>query len=100
MNALVADCRSASQSPYRTLLANFDAAYRNMKNSSENFNNALAAVSAGQNQYEGRSRIDYAGRAYEDARDEFMFAVAKLNQFLISQIVASRSTMHAAANHG
>jgi hypothetical protein len=95
-----AECRTASQSQYRTLLADFDAAYRQLKELSEDFNNALAEASAGQYQHEGRSRIDYAGRAYEDAREEFMFAVRKLNEFLIGQIVSSRSSIQAAASHG
>jgi hypothetical protein len=29
-----------------------------------------------------------------------MFAVAKLNEFLIGQIISSRATLQAAANHG
>jgi hypothetical protein len=99
MTVLSTECRSASGSQYGILLANFDAAYRTMKNSSEDFNNALAEVSTGQYQHEGRSRIDYAGRAYEDAREEFMFAVAKLNEFLIGQIISSRSSIRAAASH-
>jgi hypothetical protein len=95
---VVAECRSASESQYRILLAHFDAAYRNLKEASETFNNTLAEFSAGQYQYEGRSRIDYASRAHEDAREEFMLAVTELNQFLINQIVSSRSTIRAAAS--
>jgi hypothetical protein len=100
MSALVADCRSANASHYRTLLANFDAAYRNKKNSSEDFNKALLEFSAGPPPHEGRSRIDRASTAYENAREEFTFAVARLNEFLIGQIVSSRSTIQAAASHG
>jgi hypothetical protein len=100
MTAFGAECRSANENQYQTLLADFDAAYRHLKELSEDFNNAVAGVSAGQCQHEGRSRIDYAGRAYEDAREEFMFAVRKLNAFLIGQIVSSRSSIQVAANHG
>ena len=100
MTAVAAECRSANKIQYRTLLANFDAAYRNMKNSSEDFNNALLEGSAGPPPQEGRSRVDRACRAYEDAREEFQLAAAMLNVFLIGQIVSSRSTIQAAATHG
>jgi hypothetical protein len=95
----VAECRSANQTQYRTLLANFDAAYRNMKNSSEDFNTALLEFSAGPSAYEGRSRIDRASTAYEDALEQFQLAVAKLNEFLIGQIVSSRSAIQHATTH-
>jgi hypothetical protein len=97
MTAVAVECRSANQSQYRTLLANFDAAYRNMKNASEDFNNALLEVAAGPPPREGRSRIDRASMAYEAAREEFQLAVAMLNVFLIGQILASRPTVQAAA---
>jgi hypothetical protein len=100
MTVLAPESRSVNGSQYCILLANFDAAYRNMKNASEDFNNALAEVSGGLAQHEGRSRIEGASRAHENAREEFMFAVAKLNEFLIGQIISSRSTLQAAANHG
>lgn len=100
MTDLAAECRSASESQYRILLVNFDASYRTLKAASETFNNALAEFSEGQYQYEGVSRIDYASRAQEDARIEFMLAVAELNEFLIGQTVSSRSSIGAAANHG
>ncbi len=100
MMTAIAECKSANGTQYRTLLANFDAAYRNKKNSSEDFNNALLGFSAGPPPHEGRSRIDSASRAYEDARAEFQFAVARLNEFLIGQIVSSRSTIQSAASHG
>jgi hypothetical protein len=100
MTDLAAEPRSGGDSPYRTLLANFEAAYRNMRSSSEDFNNALAEVSAGLNEHAGRTRIDEAGRAYEEARDEFMYAVAKLNEFLIAQIISSRSTILETSAHG
>jgi hypothetical protein len=100
MTVLTAEYGSASESQYRYLLANFDAAYRNMKSSSEHFNTALAEVSGGLPQHEARSRIDQAGRAFENAREEFMLAVAKLNEFLIGRIISSRSTIQASASHG
>jgi hypothetical protein len=100
MTVFPAECRSASESQYQILLANFDRACRNVKQASEDFNNALAAFSAGQSQHEGRSRIDYASRAYEDARQEFMLAVAELNEFVINQIISSRATIREAASHG
>ncbi len=100
MMTAIAECKSANESPYRTLLANFDAAYRNMKYASEEFNNALLESSAGPTPPEGRSRVDRASRAYEDAREEFQLAVAMLNVFLIGQIVSSRSTIQSAASHG
>ena len=99
MTAVAAECRSANEGQYRTLLASFDAAYRNMKNASEDFNSALLEASAGPPPHEGRSRIDRASRAYEDAREEFQLAVAMLNVFLIGQIISSRSTIQAAAAH-
>jgi len=97
MTAAAAECRSANRAEYRTLLANFDAAYRNMKSCSEGFNNALLEVSAGPPPHEGRSRVDRASMAYEDAREQFQFAVAMLNVFLIGQIVSSHSTVQSAA---
>ena len=103
MTAGAAECRTANKDQYRTLLANFDAAYRSMKSSSEEFNNALLDVSADVPQQDGRSRIDRASRAYEDAREEFQLAVALLNVYLIGQIISSRSTTQQAqqsAIHG
>jgi hypothetical protein len=99
MSALPVVCRSANEGQYHTLLASFDAAYRNMKNSSEGFNSVLLGVPAEFPEQEGRSRIDRASRAYENAREEFQCAVAKLNEFLIGQIISSRSTIQA-ASHG
>jgi hypothetical protein len=100
MGVFAVECRSASESQYHILLSNFDAAYRNLKAASETFNNALAEFSAGQYQYEGRSRIDYASRAHEDAREEFMLAVAELNEFLINQIISSRAMIREVASRG
>jgi|SRR5579863_6667934 len=91
MTTLAADSRLASGSLYRILIANFDAAYRNLKNSLEAFNNALEEVPTGLTHYKERSPIDRACRAYEDARQEFLIAVGSLNEFLIDEIIASRS---------
>ena len=100
MTAVAAECRSANKGQYRALLASFDAAYRNMKSSSGEFNNALLEVAAGPPPHEERSCVDRASMAYEAAREEFQLAAAMLNVFLIGQIISSRSTIQAAASSG
>jgi hypothetical protein len=85
--------RPASESAYGALLANVNAAYRNLKNASEDCANALADVPGVPPHDPGISRIARASRAYEDAREEWLLAVAKLNDFMISELISSRSTI-------
>jgi hypothetical protein len=97
MTATAADSRSASESIYRSLRADFDAAYKNMTDTSRQFTAVLMDVAAERSSEERRARTDSAAQAYEDSHDRFMAAVAKLNKFMISQIISSRSSIHLVA---
>lgn len=90
----------ASPSDYGTLLAAFQAASERMKTSSASFNKLLVAVPSDMPEGERRSRIATAASAYEDAREEFLDAVAKLHEFMIGEIISSRSTIQFSATHG
>jgi hypothetical protein len=94
MTATAADSRSASENIYRSLRADFDAAYKNMTDASREFTAVLMDVAAERSSEERRARTDSAAQAYEDCHDRFMAAVAKLNKFMIGQIISSRSTIH------
>ncbi len=46
-----------------------------------------------------QSRIDTAAHLYEDAQQRFAAAVTNLNNFMINQIISSRSAIQLAAVH-
>jgi hypothetical protein len=87
------DSRSTNQSRYGCLRAEFDAAYKRMMDSSREFNAILMTVPAGLSPEAQQARKDSAAQQYEDAHERFMAAVAKLNQFMISQIISSRAAL-------
>jgi hypothetical protein len=93
MAAVAPDRESASESCYFALLANFDAAYKHMQDSSREFSAVLMNVPAGLSPEERRERNDRARMAYDDARDRCMAAVAKLNEFVIGIAISSRATI-------
>ncbi len=100
MAAIAVDSRSANADLYRSLRVDFDTAYRKMTDSSREFNAVLMCVPAGLSPEEWQARKDGAARAYEDAHEQFMAAVAKLHEFMVGQIISSRSTIHlVAARH-
>jgi hypothetical protein len=99
MTAIAMDSRSASENRYRSLRSDFDAAYKNMMDSSREFNVVLMNGTAGLSGDERQARKDSAAHAYEDAQERFRLAVASLNEFMIRQIVSSRSTIQLAATH-
>jgi hypothetical protein len=99
MAALAMDSRSASEDSYRSLLAEFDSAYKEMMDSSREFNSVLMNVPDGLSPEEQRARNNRAAQAYEDARVRFMAAVASLNQFRIGQMISSRSAIQVVATH-
>jgi|SRR5271169_4729531 len=95
--AIGVDSRSASEDLYRALRADFDAAYKEMTESSREFNAVLMDVTAGLSPEERRERNASAAQAYEDSHERFMHAVRKLNEFMVDRIIASRSTIHLVA---
>jgi len=99
MAALAVDSRTASENCYRSLLAEFGAAYKGMTDSSREFNTVLMNVPDGLSPEERRARNDGAAEFYEDARVRFMAAVANLNEFRIGQMISSRSAIQLAATH-
>src|SRR5580658_8416952 len=97
MAASALDSRSASENLYRSLRANFDFAYKNMTDASKEFNAVLMDVTAELSPEQRRARTDSAAQAYQDAHGRFMSAVAQLTEFMIGNIVSSRSTIHLVA---
>jgi hypothetical protein len=97
MTASTLESRSASENLYRSFRADFDAAYKKMTDSSREFNAVLMDVTADLSPEERRARTDRAAQAYQDAHDQFMAAVAKLSEFMIAQMIASRSAIHLVA---
>jgi hypothetical protein len=91
MTAIAVDSRAASENRYRCLRGDFDSAYKGMMESSREFNVLLMNVTAGLSREERQARKDSAAQAYEDAQERFRVAVASLNEFMIGQIVSSRS---------
>jgi len=94
MTASAVDSRSASENLYRSLRADFEAAYKNMTDASKEFTAVLMNVRAELSPEERRARTDSAAQAYQDAHEQFTAAVRKLNAFMIGHIVSSRSTIH------
>lgn len=90
----------ASVNDYRALLAAFQSTSARMKAFSANFNALLVGAPDGLSEDERSSRIASAAIEYEDARGEFLAAVAKLHEFTISQIVSSRPLIQSSATHG
>lgn len=66
--------------------------------SSREFSAILMTVQAGLSPEERQARKDAAARAYEEAHERFMVVVAALNQFMVAQIVASRSKLRPPAS--
>jgi hypothetical protein len=99
MTATAANSGSARENIYRSLRADFDAAYKNMTDASREFTAVLMTVPSGLSPQEQQVRKDSAAQAFEDAHDRFMAAVAKLNKFMIGQIISSRSTIHLVVPH-
>jgi uncharacterized protein YukE len=97
MAASAADSRSANESLYRSLRADFDAAYKNMTDASREFNAVLMDVTAELSPEQRRARTDCAAQAYQDAHERFKAAVSKLTEFMIGHIISSRSTIHLVA---
>ena len=98
MSASAIDFRSVSENRYQSLRVDFDAAYRKMRDSSREFSAILMTVPAGLSPEERQARKDAAALAYEEAHERFMAAVAKLNQFMVAQIIASRSKLQPPAS--
>jgi hypothetical protein len=96
MAARALDSRSAGENSYGSLRADFDAAYKRMTDSSREFNAVLMTVPAGLSPEENRARKDGAAQAYEVAHERFLAAVAKLNEFMIGQIISSRAGIQVA----
>ena len=89
----------ADTSSYRTLLVAFQAAYENLKSSSEKFTALLASGPAGLTDDERRVRVASAAATYETAREEFAIAAANMNEFLIARIISARPSIQMATTH-
>ena len=90
---------AADASAYPTRLADFQAAYQNMRSCSQSFNAILAGVPAELTDQERRWLIGGAASVYENAREEFLTASAKLHELLIGEIISFRPTIRAAATN-
>jgi hypothetical protein len=99
MAALAMESRSANGNGYRSLRADFDVAYKEMTEASREFNAVLMNVPAGLSPEDQRARKEHAARVYEDAHARFMATVRKLNDYMIRQIVSSRSTIQQVTIH-
>jgi len=66
--------------------------------SSRDFNAILMAVPKGLSPEECQARKDAAALVYEDAHERFMEAVARLNKFMLAQIIASRRKLQPPAS--
>jgi len=99
MTASTADSRSANENLYRSLRVDFADAYKNMTDASREFSAVLMNVTAEVSPEERRARTGSAGQAYQDAHERFTVAVRKLNDFMIAQIVSSRSSIHLVPPH-
>jgi hypothetical protein len=77
------ECGSQSEQYYRSLLADFQAAYCKMRTASEAFSAAIAAAPGPEPPEERKSRIKSALADFESARDEFQQAAGALNHFLV-----------------
>jgi len=93
MAASAARSSSASENSYGSLRADFNAAYKKMTDSSREFNAVLMTHPAGLSAEAQQARKDGAARAYEDAHEQFMAAVTKLNEFMIARIISSRAAL-------
>jgi hypothetical protein len=94
MTARAGDSRAASENLYRSLRVDFEATYKKMTDASKEFTAVLMNVGAELSPEQRRARTAIAAQAYQDAHERFTAAVRKLNAFMISHIVASRSTIH------
>ena len=88
--------KSAVESHYHSLRADFDTAYRKMMDLSREFNAVLTTVPAGLSLDERQARKSRAAQAYETAHEEFLAAVARLHKFMIDRIIASRDALQPA----
>jgi hypothetical protein len=96
--AIAVDSRSAKDNRYSYLRCEFDAAYKNMMESSREFNAILMNVTAELSPEQRRAQANQAAQVYEHARERFMAAVTTLHEFTICQIVSSRSTIQLIAS--
>jgi hypothetical protein len=70
-----------------------------MTDASREFSAVLMNVTAEVSPEERRARAASAGQVYQDAHEKFTVAVRKLNDFMIAQIVSSRSSIHLVPPH-
>jgi|HubBroStandDraft_6_1064221.scaffolds.fasta_scaffold1681543_2 hypothetical protein len=99
MTATAAGSRAANENLYRSLRLDFAATYKNMTDASREFSAVLMNVTAEISPEERRARTSSAAQAYQDAHEKFTVAVRKLNDFMIAQIVSSRSSIHLVPPH-
>jgi len=97
MAASAVDSRSANRCTYACLRAAFDTAYKTMVESSREFNLVLMTIPIGLSPEAQQVRKNNAAQTYQDAHEHFLSAFAKLNEFMIGQIISSRAALQPAA---
>jgi hypothetical protein len=96
--ASAVDSISTGRNRYGTLRMEFETAYKKMMDTSREFNSVLMTVPAGLSAEERQVRKENAARAYEEAHERFMAAVAKLHEYMIGHIISSRAALQPVAN--
>ena len=64
-----------------------------MQSLSEAFTNTVMEFAATASHNGAKSRVESAAAAYEQAREEFLAAVARLNDYMLNEIISTRSSM-------
>ena len=82
---------------YASLLVAFEAAYSNMRATSEYLNALLVNAPAGLPDPERSERVVSASAACEDARQQFASAASEMTRFLIADMISSRPHARPAA---
>lgn len=99
MSASAVDSRSAHQHTYGCLRAEFDASYKTMVETSREFNAVLMTIPIGLSPEAQQVRKGNAARAYQEAHRQFLAAFARLNEFMIGQIISSRAALQPPTLH-
>ena len=85
--------KPAVENEYQALLTNFNHCYQNMKTCSDAFDAMTGDVAERRPEGERQFNIVAAAKAYEDAREDFLHAVRRLNDHLIGDIVSRYSSI-------
>jgi len=89
----ISNCEPATGGLHRSLLAEFDGAFRRMNDASDRLNVVFGDLQAGLSAEDAGPRMSAAARDYADRRDEFLATSAVLHRFMIDDIVSARSSL-------